>query len=1699
MCDLTRCGSSGAAAGKGGDMRRRKLAAFMAMLLLGGTLCADVTVAEEVGADGTRQMSELTADDGERGEVDVESASTNPETAADSTTGGETSSGTNEGTEAAVTQEVVAEAEAGDASEDAGEFAQTEAPLFVMTLPYYEGITYEYDESRLPDDETDGDMEDGLALPDSGTANPGAEMHEDICLEYIAGEEVSFALQYDEASVQIDHLTLESIDELGAVIAVDFSFDENEISFAMPSCDVDFTMDVKTIESERAEEVSEPTEYAENDLQQGEIDATVEPETQDTAAEITAEPETQASVAEVAPEAETQATGAEVIEEPEVVMPETLSGEEEEIKEAYREETDASDGLPTQGSIIQVDGITLALGETSFDAAHDSTNITYDADAQTMSYVSDDINPEMEGMYSSIYRIDDKKTGKFWFILRPVTVVAGVETEEVATEVVTEEAEEVATETTEVSEEAAEGEFEEDYAQDEASESEPNESGTVESAPGESGAVESEPGESEMAGAEDEILSNEADDSEAHESEISESETGQEAAAAAENAEEAAEEVTEEGNTEEETEASQESAESDDAGEAVTDEASEEVAVGKITLHLYDSENTSGGAANSAASLAGAVYMVYSDEEMAAAVSTLTTDESGLALAEELAAGTYYVSETKAPVGYRADTNVYILEITDEEPSRSVSAAREVICGDVIIYLASDDGDTESEGVTYALTHEDPEVEPVEVTSGSDGVAQTVGDTLAYGTWTANAEGIAPVTFRIEEDGRSVFVLAQPEAESEAESQSEDTGLTSVSIEVRLLDPEGNLLTGAADASFRLTDAEGNGVALNANGQSTSDDGTFIVGKTGSTVIFANLAEGTYTMSCDAVPAGYSFSSEEDQIRSIHVGTAGMSLTCDFVLQGEPGQITACAVDGEGTVLAYSDFSFELLDQDGKRVATANAGEDGIAVFSDIEAGNYRVREVGCADTYALNSDPVSVELAGESARAEIKTERTSVDLYKYAADDEGLKLSGATYRLIDLTEDESGTIREITDKITEYRSTQNEAVLELLDTTENFSMNLSSDADYESLYDEYVAALIRAYREDTQAAIDSDLADAGYASLDEISVAVLTTDEEGHIHLPSGDSGCLKHSHTYRLVETGGVSGYNADTEAHDFTVDENGLIDGLTNKTFRVSNTRNNVLISVYGIDGELLSGVTLSVCDAAGEEVAAWSTADENPKEITGLSTGKYTVKETAVPGNYTKAEDREFELTDSTTTAEVRIDHNCVDVPVSIIDGDTGEYLSGIKAVISSADGTVAEWETDGNVHTASLPAGTYTLTVTDLDDSMVTPEEVVFEGETDTVIRIGEDREEAEQVEMKIYKLLASVRLLDREDGSFIEGAQLQILDAEGKEVETWTSAGEAHQMNLPTGSYTLIETQAAEPYATAASIRFTITDTSSIQKVTMYNGKITVSISKKAEDSEELLSGAALLLTDADGEVIESWGSQGEAHVMNMAAGEYTLTETAAPDGYGVSEPVTIKVADSEEVQEFTMTDPHITVKIWKKDSITKEAVSGAGLVLKDASGQNAASWTSGTDAAEFHINAGTYTLTEQSVPEGYLAAEPMTITVESKGGVQEFTMYDSQKETTVDLTGKKKTVKTGSKTGSGNSDGNASGSGGSSAGYVDGSDGKANVTTSGAKTGDYFRYAAAIALLILGGLMLIKGSLKSKKDGKEESSEETEETDGIK
>ena len=450
----------------------------------------------------------------------------------------------------------------------------------------------------------------------------------------------------------------------------------------------------------------------------------------------------------------------------------------------------------------------------------------------------------------------------------------------------------------------------------------------------------------------------------------------------------------------------------------------------------------------------------------------------------------------------------------------------------------------------------------------------------------------------------------------------------------------------------------------------------------------------------------------------------------------------------------------------------------------------------------------------------------------------------------------------------------------------------------------------------------------------------------------------------------------------------------------------------------------GTTYFDCDIPirGEQYGSSTHKDA------ATNSGKYIVREIRAPlGYYVNEEPMEVTFTYDGQAVQV-LENTCTDKPtemwVSKRDLTNDEELPGATLSIKDSDGNVVEsWvSTDTPHRVMGLHLGdAYTLTETRPADGYALADEITFRL-LQKVDENGSNLQEAEVyylTEKSLlfwtwddWKLLDDATVIMRDDTIKAEfskkdlttmeelpGAELTITDKDGKELDRWVSTETPHYIEkLPAGDYTLTEVKAPDGYAFAESVPFTVLPTGEVQQFEMRDDVIKVQISKVDITTNKELPGAELIITDKDGKEIDRWVSSDKPHyIEKLPAGDYTLTEVKAPDGYAIAETVPFTVLPTGEVQQFEMRDDVIKVEISKVDITTNKELPGAELIITNKDGKEIERWTS-TDKPHYieKLPAGTYTLTEITAPDGYEIAEEISFTVLPTGEVQRVVMKDA-------------------------------------------------------------------------------------------------------
>ena len=162
----------------------------------------------------------------------------------------------------------------------------------------------------------------------------------------------------------------------------------------------------------------------------------------------------------------------------------------------------------------------------------------------------------------------------------------------------------------------------------------------------------------------------------------------------------------------------------------------------------------------------------------------------------------------------------------------------------------------------------------------------------------------------------------------------------------------------------------------------------------------------------------------------------------------------------------------------------------------------------------------------------------------------------------------------------------------------------------------------------------------------------------------------------------------------------------------------------------------------------------------------------------------------------------------------------------------------------------------------------------------------------------------------------LPGCDLKIIDENGNVIEKWISTKKPHVIDgkLVAGkTYKFTETRPKDGYATAKSIKFTVSDTGEIQKVRMKDDTIKVEVLKtdKKDKNKKLKDAEFTFKLDGKKVATIKTNKEGIAKLYGklIAGKTYEVEETKAPDGWKINPAFKFKVKDTGKVQIIKVSD----------------------------------------------------------------------------------------------------------------------------------------------------------------------------------------------
>lgn len=813
---------------------------------------------------------------------------------------------------------------------------------------------------------------------------------------------------------------------------------------------------------------------------------------------------------------------------------------------------------------------------------------------------------------------------------------------------------------------------------------------------------------------------------------------------------------------------------------------------------------------------------------------------------------------------------------------------------------------------------------------------------LPYGTYYVN-EISAPQGYILDSKPSDGITIKKTAAHGTITMTNEK--YTAGSITVKKVDENGNPLAGA---EFTLLPG---GIK-----KTTGENGD---------AVFDGLAEETYTIIETKSPTGYGKLEGLEGSVTVNIqanGTAnvegtvpgnlkfnGKSVILTWKNTRTQGSISITKTGSANKPLQDAVFGlYKDADATGNPEIIKSTGKDGKALFADLEAGPYYVKEIAAPNGYAL-SDKVHTFIIGNGENAAWDCGKTITNqLKKYTLKltkkgDDGNLLEGVEFTLsgngissITKSSDEDGVVTFTGLAFGEYIITEVEAPqgyvkAASIKVTIDGSDSAERVIQLEPIENKHTKLIVTKFAKDGNTKLPGAEfiirnAEEKYVTAAGTNFVSFTDNKQNATKLTTGSDGTFTLEYLplgeYVLEEIKAPEGYIIVTASKDFEIKNN-------ETWVSVNNTQINAGLKIIKTDenGKLLEGIKFTLKNSAGGFVTASGSdggytytglADTGTELVTdkrgeilirGLLWGTYYLSETDVPKGIVGIKDKmvTVDADSHNRTIELKLENRSEkgNIEFKKTDG-AGNGLSGAVFKLKLVEGSGTAYsihkqmyaisDDKGRVSFEDVPYGVYELT------EVIAPEGyersdmnyyVNIGGATADGITIGNAPDiwtnDPMEKEFTVEKVNAA-------GGEPLSGAVFQVLDEDKNPIiggEITTTNGGSGKIKLPLGKYYLKETAAPEGYElNEEPIPFEVT-AGGRNAVTVKNtpkaGSLTI---QKADKDGKPLLGAEFKIYAVGDAARENpiytliTDSSGKAVKTGIPYGSYVAIESRAPEGY---------------------------------------------------------------------------------------------------------------------------------------------------------------------------------------------------------------------
>ena len=809
-------------------------------------------------------------------------------------------------------------------------------------------------------------------------------------------------------------------------------------------------------------------------------------------------------------------------------------------------------------------------------------------------------------------------------------------------------------------------------------------------------------------------------------------------------------------------------------------------------------------------------------------------------------------------------------------------------------------------------------------------------DNLLYGTYYVK-EISAPQGYILDSEPSAGITIKKTAAHGTITMTNEK--YTAGSITIKKVDENGNPLAGAEFTLLpgRISETTGaNGIA-----------------------VFDGLTEGTYTIIETKSPTGYGKLEGLEGSVTVNIqanGTAnvegkvpdkfrfdGKSVKLTWKNTRTHGSISITKTDGNQPLSGAFFGIYKDAAAAEEPIDIQKTDKNGKALFADLAAGTYYVKEIAAPNGYALDETIRPFKIGGNNdwdVETTIKNTLKEYSLTLVKKGDDGKPLEGVEFEISGngiTKKSASGRDGVVTFTglafgeytITEVEAPQGYVKAAPIKVTIDGSDSAERVIQLEPIENKHTKLTVTKFAEDGKTALPGAEfiirnAEGKYVKVDGTSFASFADKKEDATAIVTGENGTFTLEYLplgkYVLEEIEAPEGYMIVTASKDFEI---------KNSETRVSinNTKIKTGLKIIKTDenGKLLEGIKFTLKNSAdgfvtasgsggkytytgrGDTGTEFTTDGRGEIFVSGLLWGTYYLSETNAPKGMVGIKDQivKVDAENHNKTIELKLENRSEKGKIEFTKTDgAGNGLAGAVFKLKLVEGSGTAYSTvkqmyaisddKGRVSFEDVPYGVYELS------EVIAPEGYVRSNDT-YYVSIGDAVAEGKKIDSVPNPWTNSrtekeftVKKVSADGGEPLSGAVFQVLDEGNNPIENKiiTTNGGSGKIKLPLGKYYLKETAVPEGYELNEElIPFEVT-TNGRNTVTVKNTPKTGSLTiQKADKDDKPLLGAEFKIYAAKDKARENpitliTDSSGKAIKTGIPYGSYVAIESRAPEGY---------------------------------------------------------------------------------------------------------------------------------------------------------------------------------------------------------------------